>query len=223
MHYDLNNKQNGDGMDLLSTLSDNSVKVTFFDPQYRGVLDKLKYGNEGQGRGKARCSLIQMNEEQIQAFITAIARCLKPSGYLFLWVDKYHLCQGVNNWLQDTPLNIVDLITWDKQKMGMGYRTRRQCEYLLVIQKSPITAKASWSDHGIPDIWQEKVIKNHPHSKPIELQRRLILATTTDGDIVLDPAAGGFSVLEAAKSAERTFIGCDITYKETSPEGGCVT
>ena len=94
--------------------------------------------------------------------------------------------------------------------MGMGYRTRRKSEYLLVLQKTPLKAKATWKDHAIPDVWEEKVIKTHPHSKPIELQRRLIEATTDEGDLVLDPAAGGYSVLEACKLSGRNFLGCDI-------------
>ena len=64
--------------------------------------------------------------------------------------------------------------------------------------------------HSIPDIWEEKVAKVHPHSKPIELQKRLIQATTNEENFVLDPCAGGYSVLTACKDTNRNFIGCDI-------------
>lgn len=43
----LNRKNIMDGLQLLGLICDHSLKVVFFDPQYRGVLDKLKYGNEG--------------------------------------------------------------------------------------------------------------------------------------------------------------------------------
>lgn len=133
-----------------------------------------------------------------------------------MWIDKFHLCQSISPWLEGTKLNIVDLITWDKGKIGMGYRTRRKSEYLIVLQKSPVQAKACWTDHGIPDVWSEKVEKVHPHSKPIELQRRLIAATTQPGDYVLDPAAGGFSVLTACELlGDRNFIGADLVYGDT--------
>lgn len=140
----------------------------------------------------------------------------KAGGYLFLWVDKFHLCNGIGvlGWLNDTEFNLVDMIVWDKCKIGMGYRSRRKSEYLVVLQKFPVKAKACWSDHAIPDVWQEKVEKVHPHSKPIELQKRLIAATTVEGDIVLDPASGGWSVFEAAKTVGRDFIGCDIEFGE---------
>jgi site-specific DNA-methyltransferase (adenine-specific) len=209
--YSLNAMNKADGLVLMSALSNESIKTAFFDPQYRGILDKMKYGNEG-ARQKGRAALPQMDEETIRAFIQEINRVLMPHGHLFLWVDKYHLCQGIWPWLAGTDLEIVDLIVWDKGKIGMGYRTRRKSEYLLVLQKRPIRAKNCWTSHSIPDVWLEKITKTHPHSKPIELQKVLILATTKEGDWVLDPAAGSFSVLTACEGTGRNFIGGDILF-----------
>lgn len=199
-------------MELLSAIENNSIKASFFDPQYRGILDKLSYGNEGENRSKKRCELTQMSNETIEKFIKEIDRVLLPSGYLFLWVDKFILCQGIDTWITNTSLSIVDLITWNKLKIGMGYRTRRKSEYLIVLQKKPIRAKSTWILHNIPDVWDEKVVKVHTHSKPIELQKQLILATTQENDYVLDPASGGYSVLEACSDINRNFIGCDIEF-----------
>ena len=211
-NYLLNAKNKADGLALMADINDGCIAAAFFDPQYRGILDKLKYGNEGVARGKARSSLPQMDEEKIMSFIREINRVLKASGHLFLWVDKFHLCQGVLDWFIDTELNLVDLIVWDKEKIGMGYRTRRKSEYLVVFQKSPVKAKSCWRDHTIPDVWQEKAQKIHPHSKPYELQKRLIVATTNEGDVVLDPAAGGFPIMYACEELGRGFIGGDIEY-----------
>lgn len=207
-----NYKNKSDGLILLSDLLDESISCAFFDPQYRGVLDKLRYGNEGQGRGKARSDLVQMSEDVIMKFIKELDRVIKPSGHLFIWIDKFHLCTGVNQWFNDTNFCIVDLLTWDKGKIGMGYRTRRKAEYLLVLQKKPVRAKGVWTLHNIPDVWIEKVIKTHPHSKPINLQEQLILATTNKNDYVCDPASGGYSVFGACKSTGRNFVGCDIEF-----------
>ena len=209
-----NKKNKIDGLSLMQTIDTESIKVAFFDPQYRGVLDKLSYGNEGISRGKARSSLTQMEPDTIIKFINEINRVLVPSGHLFLWVDKFHLCQGTLDWVINTDLNLVDLITWDKDKIGMGYRTRRKSEYLIVFQKNPVRAKDIWKSHSIPDVWTEKIVKVHPHSKPIKLQEALILATSEENDIILDPAAGGYSVFEACKNTGRNFIGGDIEYGE---------
>lgn len=201
------------GLELLKKIEDFSIALCFFDPQYRGVLEKLNYGNEGE-RQKGRTKLIQMSEEVIINFIKEIDRTLKKSAYLMLWVDKFHLCEGINTWLKSTNLQIVDLITWDKGKMGMGYRTRRQSEYLLILQKKPLKAKDTWRLHNIRDVWSEKIppneIKIHPHAKPKGLQSVLIESCTNIGDIVLDPAAGSFSVFECCRNLQRNFIGSNL-------------
>lgn len=213
MIFPADTKIQADGLDLMNSLPDESAAAVFFDPQYRGILDKLHYGNEGLSRGRGRCKLPQMDEATISGFITEIDRVLASSHYLFLWTDKFHLCEGIGQWLQGTSFTTVDLVTWDKCRIGMGYRTRRKSEYLLVLQKPPVRAKAFWTDHTIPDVWPEKVNRSHPHHKPVNLQRRLIEATTQPGDLVLDPAAGSFSVMEACALAGRRFIGCDIAYE----------
>ena len=210
--FEMNQKNKGDGLQMLKGAEEESVAVVFFDPQYRGILDHQHYGNEGVTRGKARCSLTQMDEETIASFIKEIDRVLKPSGHLFLWVDKYHLCEGIDKWIIGTSLQKVDLIIWDKKRISMGARSRYRAEYLIVLQKAPLKAKGIWTDHGIPDVWAEKVVKTHPHSKPVDLQKRLILATTCEGDLVLDPAAGGYSVMEACRGTGRDFLGCDIEF-----------
>lgn len=212
---DLMNRKNlMNRLDLLEKIPNETIKIAFFDPQYRWVLDKLWYGNEWKQRWKIRSALPQMSEEIIENFIIKIEEKLLPSGYLFLWVDKFHLVEWVKNWFEKTPnFSIVDMITWDKQKIGMGYRTRRRSEYLIIVQKEPKKAKTTWTLHNIPDVWVEKLTsKPHTHSKPIELQKQLILATTSENDIVLDPASGGFSVLEACKQTGRSFIWSDLIF-----------
>ena len=209
-----------DGLELLSHLPKESIPVAFLDPQYRGVLDKMNYGNKGKSREKRRCSLMQMPEERIGEFIRGIDSVLIPSGHLFLWMDKFHLCQGFKTWFENTQLDIVDifkpkefsdLIVWNKDRFGMGYRSRRVSEYCVVLQKHPKRAKGVWKIHNIRDVWLERTkTKEHPHQKPIGLQAELIAAVSNEGDYVIDPAAGSFSVLEAALLKNRNFIGCDL-------------
>ena len=204
-------KQKMDGLKLLKSVNDGTVDCCFFDPQYRGVLDKMKYGNEG-ARQKGRAQLPQMSQDVIRQFMSEIGRALKPGGYIFLWADKFHLCEGVNHWIEATSdYNVVDLIVWEKHRIGMGYRSRRKSEYLVVAQKSPKGVK-TWTRHDIPDVWPEKVAadKQYPHRKPIGLIEALIDSVTNPGDVILDPAAGSYVVLDATKNAGRTFLGCDV-------------
>ena len=41
----INRKNKIDGLKLMSMIDDNTIKTAFFDPQYRGILDKLSFGS----------------------------------------------------------------------------------------------------------------------------------------------------------------------------------
>ncbi|CAG8587412.1 6441_t:CDS:2 [Racocetra fulgida] len=56
--------------------------------------------------------------------------------------------------------------------------------------------------------------RNHPHQKPFLLIKSIIEATTQEGDLVVDPCAGSFIVLEACQETEREFLGCDLTFEK---------
>jgi len=207
--------QRGDALTLLRSLPNGSSSLVFFDPQHRDVLDRLAYGNEG-ARQRERCILPAMTPDYIDACCREAARALRSSGYVMLWADTYRLGEAHHLRVADV-LKCVDVVAWDSLRIGNGYRTRRRGDYLLVLQKAPLRAKATWRDHGIPNRWAEKVNrKEHPHAKPIGLTTRLIAATTQPGDLVADPAAGGFGVMRAAHQLGRNFIGCDIAYGNTN-------
>jgi site-specific DNA-methyltransferase (adenine-specific) len=213
------------GFDLLSAIPENTVDAVFLDPQYRGVLDKMDYGNEGE-RQKGRSLLPQMGFEDIVMFAQNSIDVLKPSGYLFLWIDKFHLCEGTHlDWFKEIDeSNLVSMITWNKLSFGMGYRTRATSEFLLIYQKSPKMIK-SWTDKSIRDVWKEGVYGSedvweekiehprtgHPHRKPQGLTERLICAVTEPNGLVVDPCSGSFMVLDACISTGRTFLGCDLS------------
>jgi site-specific DNA-methyltransferase (adenine-specific) len=92
--------------------------LAFFDPQHRGVLDKLAFGNEG-ARQRERCKLPAMSEEYIDACCREIARVLRPTAYCMRWVDTFCLCEGHHLRTADV-FKPVDLIAWDNLRPGMG-------------------------------------------------------------------------------------------------------
>ena len=56
--------------------------------------------------------------------------------------------------------------------------------------------------------------RKHPHQKPFFLIRTLIEATTKEGDLVVDPCAGSFVVLEVCQELKRDYLGCDLGFRE---------
>lgn len=209
-----NARQRMDGRKLLERLPAACASAVVFDPQYRAGLDKMGYGNEGE-RQIGRAALRQMPDREIQQFMIGIERVLKKSGHVLLWCDKFTITQA--HWkLWLTPatalsLSAVDLFTWDKCRIGMGYRSRTQTEFCLILQKRPVRAKGVWTKHDIPDNWPEHSDRSgHPHAKPLQLHSNLIKAITKRGDLVVDPAAGSYVVMEATHRCGRQFVGCDV-------------
>src|SRR4051794_38397929 len=110
--------QVGDALELLVSLPNTCSSLVFLDPQFRAVLDHLKFGNEG-ARQRGRASLPAMSQEYIDACLREIARTLRPSAYAMLWIDKFTLCQAHHLRVSEYLLP-VDLFAWDNQRMGMG-------------------------------------------------------------------------------------------------------
>jgi len=55
----------------------------------------------------------------------------------------------------------------------------------------------------------EKKFGKHPTQKPLDLLRRIVLASTNKGDIVLDPFNGSATTGLAAIANNRRYIGID--------------
>lgn len=207
-----NCRQQIDAVELLSRIPNEIAALFIADPQYRAVLDKMDYGNEGK-KQIGRAALKSMDDSTIAFLIEEAARVLLPSGHCLIWMDKFSIASGHwRRWIRRTPqLGIVDLICWNKLRPGMGRRARCMTEYLVILQKAPQRAKDIWTDHSIGDAWSESSDRRiHTHAKPYVLTERLIRAMTKRGDLVIDPCAGGYGVLTACQASGREFIGGDL-------------
>ncbi len=207
-----NVRQKMDGLVLLRALGSTSASLIVFDPQYRSVLDKQKYGNEG-ARQKGRASLAAMRDDEIAIWVAQAARALRPSGHLALWIDKFGLLEAHHHRFASLApsLQRVDGFIWNKGRNGMGRRGRCRYEACVLFQKKPTRAKGVWTDHSFDDCFPETADRSeHPHAKPLQFTTRLIKACTKRGDLVVDPCAGSYVTLDACEHTGRTFVGCDL-------------
>ena len=72
------------------------------------------------------------------------------------------------------------------------------------------------------DVWeisylnsQAKERAGYPTQKPIALYKRIIQASSNEGDLVLDPFCGCGTTLMAAEELNRRWLGIDLTYLAT--------
>ena len=82
-----------DGALLLDNIDAGSIDCVFFDPQYRQIMDKMNYGNEGE-RQSLRSLLSQMSTDTIVHFNNKISNSLKLSGFFFFWLKKFFFQRG---------------------------------------------------------------------------------------------------------------------------------
>ena len=214
--FDLDVRNVGDALALLRTVPTASIKLSFWDPQYRQLLTKLSYGNEGMNRGQRRKNLPAMSPAYIASCDAEIRRIMAPSGYCCRWVDEFQLLNGL---FKIGGLEHVGVIHWNNGRAGMGKRIRPTGGSVVILQKPPIGVRARklavrWKTLPmIRGVHYEKIPfpkVAHPHRKPIGLIAEIILAVTEPGDIIIDPAAGSFVVMAAALGSNRHFLGTDI-------------
>jgi hypothetical protein len=117
-------------------------------------------------------------------------------------------------------IRLISDITEKCEKNRAAYAPKIDSIGVDLLQKPPIIAK-NWCDHEIPSRWIEKIERRsgaHPHIKPAGLIGRLIGAVTHPGDLVVDPCAGSFIVLDECQRLGRRFIGCDLAYAEIAAD-----
>jgi site-specific DNA-methyltransferase (adenine-specific) len=57
---------------------------------------------------------------------------------------------------------------------------------------------------------EEKTLGKHPTQKPVELLRRIIQASTQEGDLILDPFCGSSTTGVVAVEEKRKYVGIDL-------------
>jgi len=66
-----------------------------------------------------------------------------------------------------------------------------------------------WTDITIP-FWSMPENTDHPTQKPEKLVAKIILASTNEGDVVLDPFSGSGTTSVVSKKLKRKYIGIDL-------------
>jgi DNA modification methylase len=81
-------------------------------------------------------------------------------------------------------------------------------EYLDEMDGPPL--QDIWTDIDFPPTTDERL--GYQTQKPVALLERILLSSTNEGDLVLDPFCGCGTTVDAAEKTKRRWIGIDITY-----------
>jgi len=226
----------GDCVEAMNRLPAGSVDLVFADPPYNLQLrGELKRPNESKVDGVVdawdQFSSFDAYDRFTRDWLAAARRVLKPNGALWV-IGSYHNIFRVGSALQDLNYWVLNDIIWRKTNPMPNFRGKRFTnahETLIWAAKSD-TSKVTFnyeamkalnddlqmrSDWTLPictgaeRLKDEDGRKAHPTQKPEALLYRVLLSTTNEGDVVLDPFFGSGSTGAAAKRMGRRFIGIE--------------
>lgn len=151
---------------------------------------------------------------------------LKDDGTI--WISgTYHNIFSVANCLTELGYKILNVITWQKTNPPANISCRfftYSTEFIIWARKhikrphkfNYELMKTLNGNKQMTDVWRlpaigvwEKSCGKHPTQKPLSLLTRIILASTNEGDWVLDPFNGSGTTGIAANLCGRKFAGIE--------------
>lgn len=199
-----------DAVSWLSTLADASVDLVITDPPYESLEKYRKIGTTT----RLKVSKSSSNQwfdifpnSRFESLLTEVYRVLKKGSHFYLFCDQETMF-FIKPIAETIGFKFWKPIVWDKECIGMGYHYRSRYEFILFFEKG----KRKLNDLSVPDILEYKrVYRGYPTEKPIPLLEQLIVQSSSEGDVVIDPFFGSGSTLVAAKNLGRTAMGSDIS------------
>ncbi len=233
----------GDSLKLLKEMPENSVDMIFADPPYNlsnggftcdaGRMVSVNKGDWDKSKG------FQDDYNFHYNWLSECKRVLKPNGTL--WVSgTYHSIYQCGHALQALGYHILNDISWFKPNASPNLSCRffaASHETLIWARKDKkgkhtfnysLMKNGKWHEADqikkpekqMRSVWAintpkpiEKKFGKHPTQKPEDLLKRIVLASTNKGDIILDPFTGSSTTGIAAHLYGRKFIGIDMEKK----------
>ncbi|MDQ3816387.1 MAG: site-specific DNA-methyltransferase [Acidobacteriota bacterium] len=179
-----------------------SVDLLVTDPPYG---DNVSYGPRNvriSGNKDPLISLLVLSESY---------RVLKPNTTAYVFCGMRHVTLLRSYFAQYTRYKVREVIIWNKVSMGVGFPFRKQYECILVLEKG----SPKYRNHRMLNLLNFRRVSNptHPHVKPLDLIKALILHSSNEGQLVLDPFVGSGTTPLAAKILGRDYVGIEIDPK----------
>ncbi|MGN0827037.1 MAG: DNA-methyltransferase [Kiritimatiellia bacterium] len=220
----------GDSRTLLSQLSMRPVDMVFADPPYflsnggfsvqAGKCVSVNKGAWDKSHGLA--SDTEFNFEWIKACRD------RMSESATIWIcGTFHNIFSVATVLSELDFRILNAVTWQKTNPPPNLSCRVLTHSTEIILWARKQKKVSHlfnydlmhllaGDRQMTDVWRmpaispwEKTFGKHPTQKPLALVVRAILASSVEGNLILDPFAGSSTTGIAANLVNRNFIGIE--------------
>lgn len=231
----------GDSRKVLRKFDDEVFDMVFVDPPYFLQLPnkelrrwKVKTVVEGVDDGWDKFSSFKEYDGFITELLTEVRRVMKPSATIWV-IATYHSIFRIGKVIQDLGYWILNEVIWVKTNPmpnWLGVRFTNATENLIWALKEKKAKKYTFNREyakkfGIgkvgANVWvlplcsTKERLKNeegrrlHSTQKPVELLKRVILTSTKEGDLILDPMAGTGTTGYVAKLLKREFVMIEIS------------
>jgi|YNPBryantNP2012_1023418.scaffolds.fasta_scaffold10730_2 site-specific DNA-methyltransferase (adenine-specific) len=229
----INKITQGDCLVLLREVPDNSVDVTFADPpfnlrkRYNSTNDKLALQEYLDWCEQWLGEMVRVTKptgsifvHNIPRWLTYYAAFLNKIAYFKHWITWDAPTSPMGKTLQ--PAHYGILFYAKDPKLNKFYEIRyphKRCRKCGYLHKDYGGKKGSLHPFGplLSDVWTDihrikhnKYRDEHPCQLPVHLLERVILMSTDEGDIVLDPFSGTGTTAIAAKRLGRRYIGFEV-------------
>lgn len=223
----------GDSLKVLKDITPESIDMIFADPPYflsNGGISchsgKQVSVNKGHwDKGLSPDEKIKYNRK----WIKLCRQVLKDNGSI--WISgTFHNIYSIGVSLELEGFSIINNITWQKPNPAPNLACRsftHSTETIIWARKLNGNKKGKHyfnydlmkeinNSKQMKDVWllnlpkkSEKTEGKHPTQKPESVLQRIILASTKEGDIVLDPFNGSGTTGIVAKKLHRKYIGIE--------------
>lgn len=214
----------GDCIKELKKLESNTVDLIIADPPYNVGKD---YGNKSDK---------QDFDDYItftKKWLTECHRILKKNGTIYIFIGFRYISYLYQILEKDLKMNFVNWISWHyTQGIGKTKGFSPRHDDILMFSKST-SYKFDLDDIRIPqkfyrkvnnmrganpgDVWEvshihycQKNRQEHPTQKPEALVERMVLASSSEGDMIVDPFCGSGTTLRVCQQLNRNAVGIEL-------------
>ena len=221
----------GDSLSVLKKFGSKSIDMIFADPPYFLSGDGIscsagKMVSVKKGTWDEKIDIKEKHKFN-RKWIRLCKEVLKDDGTI--WISgTMHNIYSIGMALEEEGFKIINNITWRKLNPPPNISCRafvHSTETILWAKKDIKNVKHKFNyklmkkmngNKQMKDVWETSLTKpserkcgKHPTQKPIELLEKIILASTNEGDLILDPFNGSGTTGIVASRLNRKYIGIE--------------
>jgi len=222
---------NDDTFNALKNFEEKTFDMIFADPPYFLSNDGItcsggKMISVNKGKWDKALSIKEKHEFN-KHWIKECYRVLKDNGTI--WISgTLHNIYSIGMALEEEGFKIINNITWQKTNPPPNLACKtftHSTETILWAKKDLKKNKYTFNydlmkelndNKQMKDVWTTSLTKpsekkqgKHPTQKPLEILNRIILASTKENDLILDPFCGSSTTGISAVKLNRRYIGID--------------